>query len=389
MAFPLCIYKPSMFKKALYLVITFGFMWFLAAFRYKVGFDYYNYIDIFRQVGGSPSFGEALSLQWENGFIALTWVITRITSDPVVIYGIYAALIYVPVMYFIYVYCDNAWLSTWLYVTLTFFYGSMNFIRQHVACSITLLGYRFLKEKKYVHFLIFIIIAATFHKTALILIPVCVLCHIRLDKKWGIFYSSATLAAFMVSRPFLNWLTQYVFKSYHNSVYINSGLEMSYLLMPFMAFGVCLALKPFWEKRDKDAVMLMNMTAYSAMIWLFIVRHLILERFSLYVYIYVIIAIPSAISCLLAGPEVHAQIEETKKRVDGYKGKAPKELTAKMKELVMTVSDGKKFYWSAVAAVLFFTLIYNQFGFYRGFHNVFPYKSVLPWVTSFFGLPLE
>lgn len=392
LGFLLCVRKPTKPKKIIYLAVTFGFMWFLATFRSGIGFDYRAYIDIFNTVRAAGWAGAFTSLELEPGFVVVTKLIGICTDSTVVMYGIYAALIYVPVAWFIYRYVEDsdAWLAVWLYVTLAFFYGTMNFIRQNLACSIMLLGYRFLREKKPIPFVVFVLLGASVHKTALVMLPVYFFTHLPPGRKTGIFYASATVLLYITSVPILDFVTRFIFTSYNKSnpagyFYIDpaNGFPLYFLLVPGVIFGGCLALYASWKTRDKDAALLMNLMTFNFIIWIFITRHFILERFSLYVNIYALLAVPAALSVLRAPAEDYAKLAEMKAAVStpGKKGRPkPKEEQARLKQLEQKISDHKKYYWSAVAAIWLLTLIYNEYGAnVNHFHNVFPYRSIFPW----------
>ncbi|WRS26790.1 EpsG family protein [Oscillospiraceae bacterium MB08-C2-2] len=377
LAWPLCIYKPSRVKSGIYLAVNFAYMWFIATFRYGIGFDYESYIKIFQDIKAAEGFSGLLNQGPELGFTLLTKAMAFFVPNSLVMYGIYAALILIPIAVFIYLWCDNKWLSTWLFVTLTFFYTSMNFIRQSLACSIVALSYGFLRSKKPIPYFAMILLAATFHKTALIMIPVYFVCHLKLGKKLGILYGSMTVLLYIFSETILQLVTRFVFTYYKDSVYV-TAFSPVFLLIPFTIFGACLALWPIWQKRDPDSTVLMNLMLYSAIIWLFITRHFILERLSMYVYIFALVAAPAALSCLLASPEEYALRDELRQGTDKKPGK---EALAKLKKLNQSISDHQKYYWSAVVALVFLTLCYNEFGSHvNGFHNVFPYQSVLDWL---------
>ena len=380
LAYPLCLRKPSKAKKLVYLGITFSYMWFLATFRHGIGFDYFSYIEIFEKVRAAQGFSALLALPYEPGFVLLSKLMTLFIHNHTVMYGVYELLILAPVVWFIYRYCKDAWFSTWLYVTLTFFYTSMNFTRQSLACSIVVLGYRFLRDKKPVPFLLLVLLAASFHYTALIMLPVYFVCHLPLSKWRATAYAGVTLVAYLASEAVLYFVTQYFFKSYRDSIYV-TPFSPVFLFIPFTVFGACLALSPIWKKRHTESTMLLNLMMYSAIIWLFITKHFILERFSMYVYVFVLLALPQAISCLRCTPEDFA-LRESLLAQGKNKGPKSKGDAAALRRLSQKISDHEKYYWSAVAAALLITLLYNDFGAnVNGFHNVFPYQSVLEWLN--------
>lgn len=383
LAYPLCLRKPNKSKKIVYLAVTFGYMWFLATYRYDIGFDYNVYIRIFEQIKAADGFEALRAISYEPVFVLLTKLMAVFIDSPVVMYGVYETLILVPVALFIYRYCrdEDTWLSTWLYVTLTFFYTSMNFIRQSLACSVILLGYGFLRDKKPAPFLLLVLLAAGFHKTALIMVPVYFVCHLKLRRWLSISYAAAIVGLYIFADPILNFVTTHILPQYAESIYL-TPFPLIFLVVPATLFGGLLALYPIWRKRYTESVPLLNMMLYSLAIWLFITRFFIIERFSMYVYIFVLISVPQAVSCLLLPKEETAKIRAEAEAAHGKKARS-KEEQAKLKLLQQKESDHKKYYWSAVAFVLLLTAVYNDFGAnVNGFHGVFPYKSVLVWMQN-------
>jgi len=408
LAWPLCIYKPSKAKTILYLLITFGFMWFLAAFRYDIGYDYHTYLARFEAMAGENGYQAGREFGFEPGFVLVSVALSKIVSGPVGVYGAYTLLIFLPVMWFIFRHSKSPWLSTWMYVTLTFFYGTMNFIRQNMAASVLLMGYsllvknRCLKlplpksipigklfgqgEENYFPIPLFwavVLAASTFHKTALIMIPISLACQIKLDKVMGAVYAGVTLLLFMTSGPILDIVTNHIYTYYKGTYYITRGFtDLIFLMIPVMLLGACLALWPAWQKRDPAAKVHMNLILYNCIIWIFITRHFILERFSLFVYIFALVGVPSALGSLRCTDEEYEYLAMTKKEDAASKKKArSKEEQGKLRLLGQKIKDHEKYYWSAVVALLLLSLIYNEFGGQvNGFHGVFPYQSLLSWL---------
>lgn len=396
LAFPLCLYKPSKVKNIIYLVVTFGYMWFLATFRFGIGFDYNAYIQIFQNIQNSGNLAAALSQSsHEIGFTILTWLMGLFVHSPVVMYGIYTALIFIPVIFFIYRHCKDVWLSTWLYVTLVFFYANMSFIRQSLACSIIVLGYGFLQVdsalpywKKLIKaspFLLFVLLAATFHKTALISIPIFFLMYLPLNAITGSIYGGLTIIGLITSKAIIGFVTRFVFTEYAGTRYVELGLNQIFILIPAIIFASCLALSWMWKKRDSNATMLLNLALFSLIIWIFGTRHGIIERFSMYNYVFMILAWPAALRALKS-PDIlyqecsalSAEIESKKKAKQPYKT-----MVAHYNILKQNISDHQKYYWCAIGAVIVVTFLYNYYGMYvENFYGVFPYGSVLEWLNS-------
>ena len=134
-------------KKIIYLSVMFLLMFVVTTFRYGIGNDYFSYIRILNEIDSTP-WGELFTLSHEPLFSVLTKCLTLITTNSEVIYAVYAVIILAPVAYTIYKHSDIAWISVAVYLCLTFFYTSLNFIRQSMSVSIIILAYGFIKENK-------------------------------------------------------------------------------------------------------------------------------------------------------------------------------------------------------------------------------------------------
>lgn len=387
LAWPLCIYKPNKAKKIAYLAVTFGYMWFLMTFRTSdVGFDYSIYIKIFNQVGDAATLRDVFTLDFEPGFLLLNYLLKPFvynmhywlgdafpSAAEVTLYGVYATLVFVPMAIFIYQHCKTAWLSVWLYVTLAYFYMSMNFVRACIACGITLLGYQFLKERRPIPYFAIILLAATFHRTALIMIPLYFMTLIPLNKYTVAGYGALNVAGFITAPWLVNFGTNFFMKSYQDSIYVKNTLSPVFMIVPTVILIACIALYPVWKKRDPAAKTLLYMMLFCWSIWLAGTRVFILERFCHYAYLLALVALPSALESLKASPEIHEKLAAFER-----KGGKDKAVHHEITQLRQTIKDHNQYYMAAVVAVLIITCLYNEFGMHtNNFHGVFPYYSLL------------
>ena len=144
LAYPLIEHKPNVVKKLCYVIVTFGAMYLISVFRYGLGNDYYSYIYIFWNIKNAPGLS-IFNYGYEPGFTIVTKLISMFTADVNIMYAVYALLILIPTAYAIFRYSENIWMSTMMFISLTFFYCSLSFIRQSIAFAIILCAYRFMK----------------------------------------------------------------------------------------------------------------------------------------------------------------------------------------------------------------------------------------------------
>lgn len=377
LAVPLVMKNPTPAKKTVYLAIMFVLLYLVSIFRYGIGNDYFSYIRIFRQIA-ETDFGGVFFLGFEPLFALLTKLITFVTDDPTILYAIYAALILAPIAWAIRKYSDNVWLSVVVYLCLTLFYNSLNFIRQSMAVSLLILAYGLMKEKKVVPVLILGICAALLHYTAAAFLPLYLLSLIRPTKKYLIIYGSVSVGVLAVclimkaagANP-LNLIAQVVtsitgkdYTGYVDTMYFNEGLGPEYLIMPFGLLAVVMISYFSGWKEKKEADLLLQLTFLNASIWSFILYAFIVERFSLFILIFSVFTLPSITEYFAEKARAVEKTETVNKKVPGYSKRKSEE--KKDNSFLITVG---------ITASLF---VYNCWGMAKNFHGLFPYMWRFP-----------
>ncbi len=88
--------------------------------------------------------------------------------------------------------------SIFYFITLGYYAYSFNIIRQMLAIAITLIGIKYIKEKNFLKYLIVILIASSFHLTALLMIPAYFLLNLKNNRR-----NNLLLLGICVTIPFL------------------------------------------------------------------------------------------------------------------------------------------------------------------------------------------
>ena len=149
-------------------------------------------------------------------------------------YGIMAFMCLAPIGYVIAKYSKNVWLSCHLYVCLTFYYSSMNFVRQTLAATIIFLAYRWFAERKTIPFIIVVLIASTIHSSALLMIPIyLVIAYIKPTTKILFGGMIFLILLYVFSNNILDIVAELVPKygAYLDTKYLNAGLHQKYLIV--------------------------------------------------------------------------------------------------------------------------------------------------------------
>lgn len=297
LAYPLIEHKPNVVKKLCYVIVTFGAMYLISVFRYGLGNDYYSYIYIFWNIKNAPGLS-IFNYGYEPGFTIVTKLISMFTADVNIMYAVYALLILIPTAYAIFRYSENIWMSTMMFISLTFFYCSLSFIRQSIAFAIILCAYRFMKERNHFMVLLFIFLACLFHSTVIVLIPLYLIAaFIKPTKITVPIYAILTALVYLLSWPILRLavvlLPQY--KGYLELSFITQGYSPVYIIVPAIITALALIahFTGYGKAYPKESALFTNFAVFNFIIWFIATKHFVIERFSMYLYIMMIMFIPS------------------------------------------------------------------------------------------------
>lgn len=297
LAYPLVERKPSFGKKLCYVIVTFGAMYLISVLRYGLGNDYYSYIYIFRNIKEASGF-EIFNMGYEPGFTIITKLISLFTDNVNVLYAIYALLILVPTAYAVFRHSEKIWMSTMMFICLTFFYCSLSFIRQSIAFAIILCAYRYMKEHNHFMVLLFVFFACLFHSTVIVMIPLYLIAvFIRPTKITVPLYGILTALVYIFSWDILKIAVKILpqYKNYLELNFITQGYNPVYMILPaiIMVLALVAHFTGYGKANPKASSIFTNFAIFNFIIWFIATKHFVIERFSMYVYIVMIMFIPS------------------------------------------------------------------------------------------------
>ena len=247
--FLLCERNPSRRKDAIYLGIASLGLILFAAFRGEtVGIDYPMYQTYFEQMhreGWQFLTGPQNEYRMEFGFSFLNFAISRFTGDVHVFMAVAATILVLLAAIAIYRDCSIPWVGMFIFVSFHFFGNSMSFIRQSFAIGIFLFAIRYLKEKRFVPYLLIVLLAATFHKSILLLIPFYFLAQVPICWKTLAVYGTGTILIMAFFWPIFEFITQFVYQFYatEEGLYFLRGRDWQTAFIPVSLAVVALLLK--------------------------------------------------------------------------------------------------------------------------------------------------
>ncbi|WP_186667716.1 EpsG family protein [Sporosarcina sp. BP05] len=199
----------------------------VAGLRYGVGTDYHAYEQWFSYyLSNSVRFDEYQDI----GFALMVVTLQLFTDNPQSLFLVSALITISLVIKFIKNNTDIYDLGFFLFITLYLYYSGFNIMRQWIAISIFLYSLKYAFDKKYYKYILFVLLASSFHTSALLMLPLYFILNFKINKKnISILIIISSLLAFFFEElivnlakllPFLN-LSKYTL--YFDSIYATSG----------------------------------------------------------------------------------------------------------------------------------------------------------------------
>lgn len=258
-----------------------------------LGSDLNNYYRLFDRAITSESF-EAFSATstMETGYLWINWLLARVIKWPQFIIFFQAAFCIGVTLRFIYKYSEDILLSVLGFMSFGLMQFYLTGFRQSFAISICLIALEFALKKKFIAFILSVLIAVSIHQTAIVFIPVYWIVKIGLTK----LYALVDLLAILVLSqgvPRIISLGNEVFdKEYQGTFTGNSLGGIINILIGLTVFAVMFYQSDRYKnhkisgKGIKNSIQplsgFFHLTAIGTGIYAFRYQALVLERISLY-----------------------------------------------------------------------------------------------------------
>ncbi len=330
-----------------YLVLAFFVLLLLTSFRYAIGFDYFSYRLIFDMVATEWTLDVIFHDFWyEPGFFLICKFFQLLhLSYPVMLAGINVFLIAV-LLWFVRRYSKMPWVSIYLYITLQFLAYHMNLIRQSIALCFFLFAYPFLKEKKIIPYTLILIFGGLLHNSLWFVWPLYFLLTKKATIRYWVSIAIAALLVYVLFDRLFLYVQPYLpmkYAAYPDTDFWSANTFL--YVVPAILYGVLLFL---FRKRMEDTMartICLNSAFINILISFFITKHFILERFAVYPFVFSLIAVPDIIASY---------------RRDKKRGKR-EHMTYRFVLLLWLLFGAGYFLFAAA----------------NGFHQVYPYVSLL------------
>lgn len=272
-------------------------LWIVAAFRFHVGNDYVNYaftglaVNRFSNLQDMLNFVETTRI--EVGIVIISCIANIIVKNFQCIF-VATAFIQILILY----YCIRDYLDKNYYILALciyyyfFYFTSLNIIRQSVAVLICIYSLRFIVQKKLIFFVINILIAILFHKSAILFLPAYLINNIKISR-FSVFLYIFGIILFSYVFDDLIFIGQNIFGFYENySIESRSGGIISLitsLIILIPSIYIYLVHKNEYSLKDETIV---KLYFFGTIIGFFSIQFFYFNRIALYYKVFIIFSLP-------------------------------------------------------------------------------------------------
>jgi len=277
-------------KIGAYVLSTLSFF-IVSAIRYDVGTDY-----LYRYAPDYINMGNGIDItNLEIGFKLIVKICLFITKDYAILFAVTSAIIIGLTFYTIFKESPYPALSVTIYFLTGFFFHSLNLMRQYLAISVLLLSYKYLIDKRYIVYIISVIIAVLLHSTSAVIAIAMLLC----DKE--VFDLKRTIIVSILLLVFGKYIWQLVielivnhtrFGTYIGSQFDKSQLRVNDIIVNAILYIIIYYLYKNTKEVGRTEKFFLNMQACSLFFMILASTMYLLFRLSFYFGIFNIISIP-------------------------------------------------------------------------------------------------
>lgn len=303
--------------------------------------------------------------RWEPGYGAVNFLISKFTADPQVFLAAVAALTIGLRFLAMRRASSKLWLSLFIYASFGFFSYSLCTLRQELGITVYFFAFPFLQKKKPVPYFLLTALAASFHRTLWILIPVYFLAWIPW-KRWSqILYGAGTALLLLLAVPVIHFLAERFAPAYLVDTQFFEGRNIQTAFIPILVCVFTIFMQKRLLERDPRNLVLLNFSVYFAALFAVTLEVFLFQRVALLFFPFVVYLGPELMGCLDAAPEDFGLGVEIKGKGRG------KELAQRRKEY----KDARALYVTALGLFIAAALLYQVFLLTANRLGLVPYRT--------------
>ncbi len=283
-------------RRWIYVLLALIPMFVLIGFRNQsLGNDTNTYLQTFLRLIDTPWSELFENSRMEHGFLVFTKLLTYVTKSALAYQVICAAICAMAVFSFANQMERSPFLFIFLFCTMGLYTFMFSGLRQTLAMCICLFSFYFIKNRKIIPFLLFVLLAFFFHKSAVLFIAV----YFVYPRKLSIFNTVlyVGIGAFCVAyiEALQLWFNELLEYDYEIESTGNGGIFLAFL---FVLTALAAFLLISYKRVNKESVGYLNVAILSLIMWVTRLVTRVAERPSYYFLFFSCAAIAYAVDSL-------------------------------------------------------------------------------------------
>ncbi len=189
--------------------------------RYQVGNDYSRYEEFFHLI----PLRQVVPTEFGFNGVVLLMQFLFGPDAGISIFGLFAFVTVGFMLKAIYDQSEHFLFSFFLFMTLGYYFQSLNTVRYYLAWSVAVFSIKYVLKGQYVKFILLILPTATIHKSVLLVIPVYILAALPW-KRWQLAALAVFASSGLVFSEQYQRLMVRLYPSYEDTAYLDGGTSL-------------------------------------------------------------------------------------------------------------------------------------------------------------------
>lgn len=287
-------------KKKIFLIIVYIILFLIVGLRnFETGNDTINYLKFFDNTTQSK-WNMLTTGHFEPGYVIFNIILSYFTTNSRLFLIITSFIFSTVIITFISKESKHPYISIIIYIGLLLFYYSMTMIRQFMAIMIIIYAYKYVKTRNLIKYILSILLACTFHMTAIIAIFIYPMYILKISKKIiCIMISFSILLSFAIPLCIENILSIAGRTGFYSDrLWSYNVSNILYTLIYLILFIIFFKTLKKYNNKEQINDFYLLMILSSSCINLLGISMNVLSRLAMYYSIFTIIAVPNMIECI-------------------------------------------------------------------------------------------
>lgn len=241
--------KDNLFLMKVYLVAIFMILFVCSALRFGVGNDYKQYTQTAHEayVGGY--------VVTESGFNLLVRAVYTLFGGEYyeIVFALFAFVTLLLFLKAMYEQSTDFSFAFFLFMMLGLYFQTYNTMRYYLALSVALYAMRYVLQRDWIKFVFWVVVAAFFHKSVLLIIPVYWAASYAW-KRWQILLIILVSAVCFLGKKYVLKLALLLYPSYENTIYLEGGASLISILRCLAVLALYLWYTRRYESRRQGVL---------------------------------------------------------------------------------------------------------------------------------------